>query len=117
MDTRRRDWLWRGAVLLAVASFVAVPARGAQTATPGTAFLQRASQIVSLRYYLQHPDRAPITMQGGIRAALDYAARLNSAHARGVTLPAAPPFGDRFNHDVFGLPQDEESVARCGNDV
>lgn len=113
MEGRRKVLLWRAALLIAAVGLVAIPASGAQTGTPGTAFLQRASQVVALRYYLQHPDRAPATMQPRIRAAITYAARLQDAHARGVTFGAAPPFGDRLNDDVFGLPENEESVAQC----
>jgi hypothetical protein len=108
----RRVWvsrLGRVALMASLIGLISLPVLGASGSGTAPASLKQLSQAVAARYYLAHPDQAP----QGLRAQLAGAQALG-ASARGVARsPKAPPFGDRFNNDVFGLPQNEESVSYC----
>jgi hypothetical protein len=94
-----------------ILGLVALPAQGSGRAVKQSDIaFQHLSQGMVFRYWMAHPDQAPAGMRGKFEA-------LASARAHGVrppaSLPAAPPFGDRFNDDVIGYPQNEESIAQC----
>lgn len=88
---------------------VAYPALGQSQVPVATKTFGGVSQIVETRYYLNHPEQAPPSQQARF-------AHLRSLAGRGAVLSrnqssAATPA--LFNHDVFGLPQNEESVSVC----
>lgn len=61
------------------------------------------------RYYATHPAET----HGELRAALD---AVHATAKRGVAAARRPaPYGDLFNRDGVGLPQNEESVSVCHN--
>jgi hypothetical protein len=107
MTLRPRVIRWLAPALLA-AVVVALPAAGAPKgrAIAATGLLAHVSQSVAFRYWLAHPDEAPVQMRAGLDA-LQGTARRGRAVARGAQ------DGDRFNLDNVGLPQNEESVTVC----
>jgi hypothetical protein len=110
MTRTRGSHLACWSVLVLLLAFVALPARGVdQQASAATRGLGRFSQSVATRYWLANPDQAPEALRGRFQAAHDAAA----GGARGALAAPASVVGDRFNRDVTGLPQNEESVAVC----
>ena len=107
---KRAFTLGKFAVLVGLLGLVALPASGVEKSRePGTAprVLSHLSQAVQLRYFLQHPEQAPPRLQPRLKAMQQLA---RSAH------PTTPgPFGDRFNFDDIGFPQNEEAVTVCEN--
>jgi hypothetical protein len=95
-----------GLLLLAVVA-LAVPAANAVGGEQRSkAELEQVSQAVALRYYLAHPEQAP--------SRLDALADIKKAsRGRRVNSCASNANKDVFNCDIFGLPQDEESVGAC----
>jgi hypothetical protein len=85
-----------------------LPASGASAKTVDPRLLNHVSGSVVTRYFMANPDQAPAHLRARFQAARGLA---------GMELPANPvadpPSGDRFNDDVFGLPQNEESIAVC----
>jgi hypothetical protein len=99
-------------VLFALLGLVAVPALSApeQPTRPGN-LLSGPSALAGFRYYLAHPDQAPDGLQGRFQAAHAVAERAQGARRHGNN-PRAP-FGDLFNRDTVGLPQNETSISDC----
>jgi hypothetical protein len=85
-----------------------LPASGASARKVDPRLLNHVSGSVVTRYFMANPGQAPAHLRARFQAARGLA---------GVELPANrvadPPSGDRFNDDVFGLPQNEESIAVC----
>ncbi len=100
----------RWSVLALLLALVALPAHGVdKQGKTATRQLGHFSQSVATRYWIANPDQAPEGLRGRFQAAHDAAARgTRSALARPTSV-----LGDRFNRDVTGLPQNEESVAVC----
>lgn len=71
--------------------------------------LEHLSQSVVLRYYAAHPDQAP----SRIRKAIDKISGMKSPRGRNVNSCTSNANKDVFNCDIFGLPQNEESIASC----
>jgi hypothetical protein len=71
------------------------------------ALLEHVSQSVAARYWYAHPDQAPPRLA----TAFDALKRMPSG--RRVTSCAASANKDVFNCDIFGLPQNEESIGAC----
>jgi hypothetical protein len=98
-------------VLALAAVLVALPGGGmSQNAfVPGARTLAHLSQPVSARYWLAHPEQAP---PGFLERFTKLAGTSKKAGGGGgaSALPA-------FNNDVFGLPQNEESIAACRADT
>lgn len=102
-----------GLAFLAAAT-LAIPAASAPKGRSviGGRMLAHLSQVVTARYYANHPEQA--TSKAG--------ERLATADARTARPQKRGP-GDRghgrsdarnvFNNDVYGLPQNEESVTAC----
>ena len=67
------------------------------------------SQSVAVRAWLNDPSQAPEQYRGRFEAMRDAVAGARSAKSA----PARSVFLDRFNRDVDGLPQNEESVGVC----
>jgi hypothetical protein len=99
-------------VLFALLGLVALPALSApeQPTRPGN-LLSGPSALAGFRYYLAHPDQAPDGLGGRFQAAHAVAERARGARRHGGN-PRAP-FGDLFNRDTVGLPQNEESISDC----
>jgi hypothetical protein len=77
----------------------------------GADALTHTSQSVAIRYWLSHPDQAPAHLQDVFRRANGLVARLRPSRA-----PGAPSTSDVFNDDIFGLPENEESVIEGTNE-
>lgn len=71
------------------------------------------SGIVQFRYWLAHPDKAPSDLQAQLRAASGLLTPLGGRAATALPKAGVAPFGNVFNHDRSGLPQDEESSSVC----
>jgi hypothetical protein len=77
------------------------------------------SSPVLIRYWAKHPDQAPASL----RSALSLLSRTSGSRAAGPAVggpePAAPSvaFNYRFNGETLGMPQNEESLAKCGAGV
>jgi hypothetical protein len=86
---------------------IALPAGGIprDQGKPGSEFLSRVSGGVAVRYWAQHPEEAPARLAAGL-AASESSARTFSDEEGGAG-------GDVFNADVFGVPQNEESITAC----
>jgi hypothetical protein len=106
----RRSRIARWSVLALLLALVALPAHGVdKQGKAATRQLGHFSQSVATRYWIANPDQAPEGLRARFQAAHDAAAR----GARGALAASASVVGDRFNRDVTGLPQNEESVAVC----
>ena len=100
----------RWSVLVLLLALVALPAHGVdKQGKQAIRQLGHFSQSVATRYWIANPDQAPEALRGRFQAAHDAAAR----GAQGALAAPASVVGDRFNRDVTGLPQNEESVAVC----
>ena len=93
-------WALAGSVALLTAAALAVGERSDQR-TPQQ--LPNVSRVASLRV----PYFAPKRLSARMAAARKYAGRSASDRGSGSTT------ADVFNDDVFGLPQNEESVTAC----
>src|SRR3954454_11945359 len=94
--------------VLAVVVAVGVPAATAGgDEQPTKAELEQISEAVVLRHYLAHPEDAP--------SRFDWVSQVQKKSARGrrVNSCTSNANDDVFNCDVFGLPQNEESVGSC----
>jgi hypothetical protein len=99
-------WAVRTALVLVGAVALIVPAASAVGGdTPSKTLLDQISQVVAARYYLAHPDQAPdgMTLTGADK--MPQGKRTNSCTSNSNK--------DAFNCDIFGLPQNEESMAAC----
>ncbi|HEX5879243.1 MAG TPA: hypothetical protein VF468_13155, partial [Actinomycetota bacterium] len=106
-----RSWptFVRWIVLALLLGLVALPAGAVPKPTKPNSALTHMSQSVAVRAWLNDPSQAPEQYRGRFEAMQDAvtgARRARSAQARSVFL-------DRFNRDVDGLPQNEESVGVC----
>jgi hypothetical protein len=101
-------WLGRaGFAALVLAAVVSVPAAGALDVFKApTALLDHVSQSVALNYYAAHRDQAPDRIAQGLSA-------VKTPPGRHVSSCTANANKDAFNCDIFGLPQNEESVGAC----
>src|SRR5436190_10055326 len=100
-----------GATLLALAALVIVAVPAATAVEGGKvpeAFLEHLSQSVSANYWARHPAEAPARF-----------AQLSGSQkqppARNVNSCTSNANKDVFNCDIFGLPQNEESVGVCAS--
>jgi hypothetical protein len=99
-------------VFVVLLGLLALPALGQpEQPTRVGNFLNGPSALAGFRYYLAHPEQAPDGLQGRFQAAHAVAERARVARAHGSN-PRAP-FGDLFNRDTVGLPQNEESISDC----
>ncbi len=93
---------------------IAFPAHGVGTrpdAAPGV--LAHLSGVVQLRYYLAHPELAPPHMSSRLQAL----GRLETHAIEDLEATSREaPYGDLFNRDDVGFPQNEESVTVCETD-
>ena len=103
----------RWSVLVLLLALIALPAHGVdKQGSAANRKLGHFSQSVATRYWIANPDQVPEALRGRFQAAHDAAAR----GAQGALAAPASVVGDRFNRDVTGLPQNEESVAVCRDD-
>jgi hypothetical protein len=102
----RGRWLAAG---LVGASLLAIPAAAApkETTVVGGQLLAHVSQPVAARYWAANPAFAPAAVGERLEAVAE---RGNDQRGRGRGRRAAE---EVFNNDVFGLPQNEESVSAC----
>jgi hypothetical protein len=98
----------KGIGLVALLALVAYPAFGTSGSSRLTSGAARLSQGALLKSYLIDPSQAPASLRDRFQGVLDRAKA--TPKIGGVQ---APPFGDRMNFDVYGLPQNEESVTVC----
>lgn len=100
----------RFAFLVLLAGLAALPATARPNGrTVDADALTHASQSVAVRYWLAHPNQAPAQLQDVFRRANAVVARARKSQATAAPLSAA----DVFNADIFGLPENEESVSGC----
>jgi hypothetical protein len=90
------------ALALVVVAVAALPA-AAEEPQASKVDLEHVSGAVATRYLLAHPAEAPTRLQHGFRSRAGR--RLSSCDANANK--------DVFNCDVFGLPQNEESMGAC----
>jgi hypothetical protein len=109
---------WLPLVLLL--ALVAFPAQSAPKQRPVVdRKLDRLSQAVVTRRWIDNPSQAPAPMRARFQALHDSLARARGARRSAPTkAPTEAPTGpailaDRFNQDLEGLPQNEESVTAC----
>jgi hypothetical protein len=102
------------ALVVLAAAVAAIPAAGVPKERPSISDrkLAHLSQIVAARYYANHPELAPPEAGQRLAAIDELAARSTSARL-GARRSGAPDVRNLFNDDVFGLPQNEESVTAC----
>jgi hypothetical protein len=94
---------------LAVGLVVSAPATGkAKFKQVSQRILNHLSGAPATRYYAAHPDQAPAQLQSTFRAIQRLA---KPGYRSGRSL--GPPSNDRMNDDIYGLPQNEESVTVC----
>jgi hypothetical protein len=106
----RRSRIAQWSVLALLLALIALPAHGVdKQGKQAIRQLGHFSQSVATRYWIANPDQAPEALRGRFQGAHDAAAR----GTRGALEAPASVVGDRFNRDVTGLPQNEESVAVC----
>ncbi len=110
--TGKRATLFARIFLIAgLFGLIAIPASGAGEQTLSDEALQRLSGVVQSRYYARNPAQASQNVRAYYeRMQAIQAMNASSASVRGIQ---AAPFDNRFNEDVFGLPQNEESVSVC----
>lgn len=102
---RRGRWAVRAALVLVAAMTLIVPAANAVGGDqPSKAELDQVSQVVAARYWLAHPDQAPDRMTF---------AGQNMPQGKRTNSCTASSNKDAFNCDIFGLPQNEESMTAC----
>jgi hypothetical protein len=105
---RRLRLLRIGLLVTAIAALAVVPAAGVphdNTRIPYT-LIEHASQGVVSNYWSRHPEQAPPRAAGLAEARKD-------GRGRHRTSCGANANRDVFNCDIFGLPQNEESMASC----
>jgi hypothetical protein len=113
---RRRFWASRWLLLALLLPLVAFPAHGKPKQRPIIDRGQnRVSQSVLTRHWIENPELAPATMRPRFQAIHDSLAAARAARRpQRQAAPAGPGIlADRFNRDVEGLPQNEESVTAC----
>ena len=108
--TQRPVRMARLAFFVLLIGLVALPVTAApKDRKVGADALTHSSQSVAIRYWLAHPNQAPPHLQDVFRRGNGLVTRLRSSSA----LPGAPSTSDVFNDDIFGLPENEESVSAC----
>jgi hypothetical protein len=116
MQRRRPRWAARLLMLGLLIALVAVPAQGEPKTRPVVERGQsRVSQAVLAQHWIDQPDRAPEVLRDRFQALHDRLARAGTAgRSQAQAAPGGPAIlADRFNRDVDGLPQNEESVTAC----
>lgn len=111
MRRRTRAGLASLAALL-VAGFAAIPAATVphdNTRVPYQ-IIEHASQGVVMNYWAANPDQAPSRMRQVLEDIDNAPDRTNSSNSN---FCASNANRDTFNCDVFGMPQNEESIAAC----
>jgi hypothetical protein len=101
-------WFAVAGIISMVAWWLGLPATRAQSTRLSSDRQSRLSQSALVHYWLANPDQAPPSFQPRARAKL-----ATQAAARAPQAVEADPVDDRFNQDIFGLPQNEESVVSC----
>jgi hypothetical protein len=106
---RRRVRTARFVFLVLLIGLAALPVTAAPKGRDvGDQALTHTSQSVAIRFWLAHPDQAPAHLRDVFRRASGLVAGLRLSPA-----PRAPSASDVFNDDIFGLPENEESVSAC----
>lgn len=93
-------------------SLIALPASGVTRRQPVDELFSHLSGSVAFQYWVQHPDEAPPRVQAGLDS---LEAALAGGRAEAIEGGGAEAIegGGVFNEDVFGLPQNEESITAC----
>ena len=98
-------------VVVMAAGLTALPAASEEDATKvPLEVLEHASQGVVMNYWAANPDQAPTKIRQGLDAIDNAPDRTNASNSN---FCASDANRDTFNCDVFGLPQNEESIASC----
>jgi len=97
------------AAAVLTAGVLAIPASAAPSG-PSEQQLRMMSQGALVNYYARHPEAAPQQLRT-LATALAHRGELEAQP--GARASQFPMSGDLFNNDTLGLPQNEESVARC----
>jgi hypothetical protein len=106
MRSRRAVWtLAFVSIALTMTWRVVTAADPAATKVPA-ALLDRVSQSVTLRYWMAHPEQAPRRVALALKA-------VKTPPGRHVSSCTSNANKDVFNCDIFGLPQNEESISAC----
>ncbi|MBA2560522.1 MAG: hypothetical protein H0V07_11680 [Propionibacteriales bacterium] len=126
----RASWLLKAAGIGAVFGLIAVPSLGAspvEKAPPNSPqqFAEGSSASSSnvlgklsagplTRRLVAHPEQAPAASQDGYRTLRDLSAKPATPTDSGLQAGVSGSLrGQRLNDDRLGLPQNEESIARC----
>jgi hypothetical protein len=99
-------------LLVLAAAVAAVPAASVphdNTRVPYQV-IEHASQAVAANYWVANPDEAPSRIRNAFESIGDAGDRTNASNSN---FCASRANRDTFNCDVFGLPQNEESIAAC----
>jgi hypothetical protein len=95
---------------LALLGLIVVPGSARTPTRVSPQYLEHVSQSVALRYWLAHPDQAPDRIRETV-SAIEQTQK--SPSARHVNSCANSSNKDVYNCDIFGLPQNEESITSC----
>jgi hypothetical protein len=102
----------RWLLFAALVGLIAVPARGLEQPPGSVSQEPRLSQSVLVRQWLARPSDAPEPLRARFQAAHDKMAAAQGARVSS-SATGQPLSGARFNNDLVGLPQNEESIDVC----
>jgi hypothetical protein len=95
---------------LALLGLIVVPGSARTPTRVSPQYLEHVSQSVALRYWLAHPDQAPDRIRKTLSAIEQTQKSPAARHVNSCTNSANK---DVYNCDIFGLPQNEESITSC----
>ena len=101
-----------GLLVLVIAGFAAIPAATVPHDNTRVPFqvIEHASQGVVMNYWAANPEQAPSRIRQVMEDIDNAPDRTNSSNSN---FCASNANRDTFNCDVFGLPQNEESISAC----
>ena len=102
-------WTLLGALAAAVLAVPAATVPHDNTRVPYQ-LVEQVSQAVAVNYWVANPDEAPSRIRNAMDAMDNAPDRTNSSNSN---FCASNANRDTFNCDIFGLPQNEESMAAC----
>ncbi|MDT7782670.1 MAG: hypothetical protein QOF58_1089 [Pseudonocardiales bacterium] len=112
MEMNGRAFFRTAALAALLCGLLVVPASGEDE--PGAklseAALEHVSQSVAVNYWAANPDQAPSRIREQLANMDEARDRTNASNGN---FCASNANRDTFNCDVFGLPQNEESVGSC----
>jgi hypothetical protein len=98
-------------LVVMAAGLAAIPAASEDDATKvPLEVIEHASQGVVMNYWLANPDQAPSRIRQAMDTIDNAPTRTNASNSN---FCASNANRDTYNCDIFGLPQNEESVGSC----